>query len=71
MFNRHYQFVWMPDPDTATGILMGHLDLPFLFVFDPATQLYYVSNMSREQSISEQSFDKFLQDLIDGKVEVS
>lgn len=66
---QHYQFVWMPDVDTATSILMGHLDLPFLFVFDPSTQLYYVSNVTREQEITETSLDKFLQDIVDGAID--
>ena len=67
---RHLQFIWMGDSETASSIVMGRVAVPFIFVLEPDTQLYYMPEVPTEDMTID-TLAAFLDEVIEGKSPVS
>ena len=66
----HFQFLWMDDADTVNNIMLAFISMPYVMVLDPTVHLYFIPEKPVEE-LDPTSFDMFLQDVKNGKVEVS
>lgn len=69
MVSSRFQFVWMADPETAGNIIMGSRDLPYVFILDPQSHLYYLSNATENMTLEEMI--GFIEATLDGQLEAS
>ena len=68
---REYQFVWMWDLDTAESLLIEHIRLPCVLLYDPATRLAYANDSALQHRwTAVADVERFLSDVKAGLVPV-
>ncbi|ESP01942.1 hypothetical protein LOTGIDRAFT_206090 [Lottia gigantea] len=67
-YHQDFQFLWMPDEETANSITMSFLNIPSIVVLETASQLHYISDKN-VTDLTEQSIQDFLDGIKVGKVD--
>jgi len=59
----------MPDPETAGNIIMGSRNLPYVFILDTQSHVYYLPNATDDMTLEDTI--SFIEAALSGQLEAS
>ena len=63
--NRHFQFMWMDDPEAGNSITMSRPATPYIIVWDMETNFYYLPQTGfNVDKLNVEDINKFLEDVM-------
>jgi len=65
-----YQLVWMTDSDVANNIIMSSMTPPFIFVLNPQTHEYYLSDDLASNTLTVDVVAGFFDEISNGSRQV-
>ncbi|KAK6177947.1 hypothetical protein SNE40_012805 [Patella caerulea] len=66
-FHNSFQFLWMPDEETANSITMSFLDVPTVVVLETSSHLFYLWDKNSTQ-LTVSSLEQFLDEIVEEKI---